>query len=140
MALYYHLKEARPRGSEYHWRQLRHSALFSAIQRGKIESSIAMLKDIQHCASEVKEMDLRVILNMSHSETLRKILAPTADIILKSIEEQMESHVSSVHRRNYFCLMACVMEAKESRDWFQPNSEGKTFSVLVQLYLLSFIE
>ena len=135
----YHLKAARQRRPEYHWLQLRHSALFSAIQRGKIESSVAMLKDLQHCASEVKEMNLRAILNMPYSESLRKILAFTADIILKSIEEQMESHVSNVHQTNYFRLMARVMEAKESRDWFQPNSEGKTFSVLVQLYLLSFI-
>ena len=69
-------------------------------------------------------MNMEAIINMPYSEDLIKVLAPTADMVLNLLEEWRETLLKSGHCTNYFRMLAIVMKAKESRNWFQPQNKG----------------
>ena len=107
------------------------NCLFSAVQNGQIESSIYLLKDLQNCSKEVQEINMEAMINMPYSENLEIVFIRTSDLVLELMELHKVMFVKNV--KSYFRMIAIVMKAKGSCNWFQPHTKCiRLFVFLVQ--------
>ena len=74
---------------------------------------------------------MEAMINMPYSENLEIVFIRTADFVLELMELHKVMFVKNV--KSYFRMIAIVMKAKGSCNWFQPHNKGiPLFIFLVQ--------